>query len=105
MVNLKKDILDSLKLYHKGERSPIYSAEFERRFGIPGTKVRDIIRDLRRDGYPIGNCSKGYYYCQSRKELDALIDDLKGRALSMLKTVSMLEKNREKPGYRQLSLF
>lgn len=101
-MEIKDEILRQIKEYHRGAYSPIYSSELERRWGLSGPTLRGIIRELRRSGEPIGNCDKGYYYCTNRIELDSLIRDLRGRALSMLETVSSLEKNREKPGYQQM---
>ena len=98
-------ILKQLKAYHQGAGKSIHSAELERQYDIGGSTIRDLIRLLRRRGEPIGNCSLGYYYCQTRAELEGLIGNLHNRAMSMLTTVSKLEKNREKNGFSQLEMF
>ena len=102
---MENQILNQIKTYHQGAGKAIYSGHLERRYNIHGTMLRTMIRNLRRKGEPIGSCSLGYYYCETRNELEGLIKDLKGRALSMLKTVSNLEENREKTGFKQAMMF
>lgn len=84
---------------------PIYSQELERSFNLSGEKIRDHIRELRREGVPIVGSPKGYFIAKNREELEELISNLEGRATSMFKTVSMLKKNRERAEYQQMSLF
>ena len=100
---IQDDILREIKIYHKGKDKAILSAALERRYMMAGAAVRDCIRALRRSGNPVGSCDKGYFYCANKNELEELVANLKGRALSMLKTVSQLEKNREKPEFRQMT--
>ena len=102
---MENEILKILKEYHQGAGKSIYSGQLERRYDINGSTLRTMIRSLRRKGEPIGSCSLGYYYCATRRELEGLIEDLKGRSMSMLKTVSSLERNREKAGFQQMDLF
>jgi len=89
-ILLKANILERVKLHRQD--SPVYSAELERLFDITGAEVRDSVRELRREGYPIANSSNGYYYADSFEQIRNTVEDLEGRASSMLKTASALRK-------------
>jgi hypothetical protein len=41
--------------------------------------VRDLIRELIREGHPIGSCRKGYFFIETRAELEEVLEDLRGR--------------------------
>lgn len=105
---MKKDFdinlfIASLKL--RTPECPIYSAELEAHFEITGSEVRDIIRSLRRDGHPIANSSKGYFYARTYTEIEPTILDLKSRSLSMLETIKKLELNFQTKKQIQQTIF
>jgi len=81
----------------------IYSIELEKEFEVNGPKIREIIRGLRREGIPIGNSSKGYYYARDYSEIKDTVNDLRSRALSMIETATKMESNFLKP--EQLKIF
>lgn len=93
---IKYNILKSIRGLPAG--SYIYSVEIENKYQLSGPSVRDMIRELRREGHPIVGSSKGYYL---GNVLDTA-DDLERRAYDMLKTASSLRKNF-KP--QQLKIF
>lgn len=101
---MKKDQIIHALTSRWGKDNKIYSAELEREFNVSGTEIRDIVRELRREGFPIigGNG----YYC-SHEDIDILWQDLESRAMSMLQTVKeskekYLSKYKEK---KQIKLF
>ena len=85
---MKKAILEIIS--ERTKDSPILSPEIEQLFEIKGGKVRDIIRELRREGIPIANSHKGYYMASDYSDLDLTIKDLHSRAMSMLVTIKKL---------------
>jgi hypothetical protein len=94
-------ILSSIKLH--GKDNPIYSVQLEQHYNLRGAEVRNIIRDLRRSGEPIANSKDGYYYARDINELKETLEDLRGRATSMLNTASLMEKRFN--NNKELSLF
>jgi len=86
-----KSLLKSI-MYSRRLENPIYSAEIEKRFNVNGSVVRDTIRELRREGFPIANSKKGYYLARDKDELADTIEDLKCRSMSMLVTIKALEQ-------------
>jgi len=87
-MSVQDSILSSIKL--RTSKNPIMSFELEKSYGIPGTEVRNIIRALRRDGYPIAHCSVGYYYARTSDEIDSTASDLENRAKSLFETASKM---------------
>jgi len=89
-AQLKYNILELLKSSSKD--SPIYSKNIENLLSVSGPSVRDVIRELRRDGAPIAESSNGYYYARTFEQIKDTIYDLEGRAKSMLTTATALRK-------------
>lgn len=87
---LKAKILEIIKAH--SESGPVYSTEIESMLSINGPALRDTIRELRREGYPIANSHAGYYYADSFEQIKGTVDDLEGRAWSMIKTAVALKK-------------
>jgi hypothetical protein len=57
--------------------------------GIDDREVREIVRELRREGYPIGSCSRGFWWITDPGEHREFLESMKGRAFDLLKTVSI----------------
>lgn len=81
----------------------VTSIEIEEHFNICGAEVRDIVRELRREGHPVAMSSKGYSYAKDYSEIKDTIENLRSRAHSLLKTASLMESNFNKP--EQLQMF
>lgn len=81
-------VIVGLRDGYRGRSNAVKSANIERRLGIPGTMVRAIISELRKNGYPIGSCSKGYYWCNTQKELSTTIMSLRQRADEIMLAVN-----------------
>lgn len=97
---MKDEIEAKLRLHRK--ENPVYSKEIENCFNITGVQVRDIIRELRREGKPVANSKQGYYWARNEIELQETIEDLESRSFSMLKTIEGLRKAFKT---KELSLF
>ena len=95
---LKSEILNLIKISNY-----IYSKEIEDMLGITGSQVRVIVRKLRREGHLISNTKiidgkKKHVY--SYGDMTLTNENLKKRALSLLKTINMnLKAQRLKGQY------
>ena len=96
-----KNQIEAVIRLHKKD-NPIMSYHLEERFNLAGSEIRNIIRELRRQGKPIANCPSGYYWAETYREIEDTINDLEGRAFSMLETSKAL-KNTFKEN--QLTIF
>ena len=72
-MNHKEDILNYLKVSHRGEEQAVSSKELEQLFSLEGRSVRRIISALRQEGHPICSSQKGYYYAASQQEINETI--------------------------------
>ena len=85
-----KEELCKLLMDYSTKEQPIFSKQLEISFKLEGVQVRDIIRQLRREGKPIANSKKGYFYAQSYEEYEETIQDLYNRSMSMLETIKAM---------------
>ncbi len=69
----------------------------EREFGVTGGIIRNVVRDLRRQGIPIASGDKGYKLASNIDEILPTCENLRSRAISELFTVGKLERNFIKP--------
>ncbi len=95
---------DKIIKYLEDAGRPVFSKELERSFMISGEAVRDLVRQLRREGHFVVGSSRGYFIAKNIKEGELLIEDLESRAMSMLATVNKLKGHRDKL-QKQQSLF
>ena len=72
-MNHKEDILNYLKVSHRGEEQAVSSKELEQLFSLEGRSVRRIISALRQEGHPICSSQEGYYYAASQQEINETI--------------------------------
>jgi hypothetical protein len=58
------------------------------------------IMELRRAGWPIISSSgeAGYWYSTNPEEWDILEQNLRGRSMSMLRTISLIRRRRQNVG-------
>ncbi len=71
------------------------------RAGIPDSgpsqyRIRDAIRHLNDNGWPIVSSEHGFKRATTLAELDAYIADLKSRANSILRRATKLEETRDR---------
>ena len=92
---MKTEILKHIQQVGSKE-FPVKSKLLEFHFRLSGAVIRDIIRELRREGISIVPTSRGYYYDNSPEAILKIAEDLECRALSMLNTVKILKNNYAK---------
>lgn len=85
---MKSEILNYLKNNTLGSENAQTSFEIVQRLNIDDngrTKemFRKIIRDLIKEGYPIGSNNHGYYFINSLEELKRVVENLENRALKI----------------------
>ncbi len=64
---------------HRGKANAVFSKELERLFHCNGREIRSIVNALRTKGVPICSCGRGYYYAESRSDIEETIAHLDGR--------------------------
>ena len=78
------------KIVNNKESNPVLSKKVEGYFDISGSEVRQIVLYLRRCGYPIASCSKGYFWAESPEQLAPTIHHLEQRKSSIAYTLSKM---------------
>lgn len=85
--------------------SPITGKEIAERLGMKGrasgkegADVRNIINNLRREGYPICANGKGYYWPKSGKELQDYIDSFQQRIDRQVEACMGMKEGMDKAG-------
>lgn len=76
---LDETIAKHLEDYHCGEGRSVSSRELERAFDIRGPDLRRIINRLRGDGIPICSFDYGYYFAETKEELERTVRQLRSR--------------------------
>lgn len=91
---------------HVGRENAICADELADMFGIGERKLRDIIREIRRDSDAdkvVASCNGGYYIC-TKDELAKANERLYSQAFSLLKTANANEKKVGKAGQMKMRL-
>jgi len=84
-MQIKEQIKEVLKEVKK--EKPITGKQIIRQLEIKedprkfGAKLRNLINQLRNDGFPVCASGKGYYYPQNLAELKDYLDKFKGRIM------------------------
>jgi biotin operon repressor len=96
-LQLSKDEIKLIPLFLKGIKKyninyPISSKKIEAGLKIKGTKVRAIVRYLRRQGYPIGSNERGYFYARNHFEMEETITHIEQRIKSMQETLKEMKQ-------------
>lgn len=90
---LEKKVPAFLKLIREHTfEMPIKSKKIEIELGLKGIEVRAIVRYLRRYDYQIGSGQKGYFWIQTKEELEKTIKHLSERISSLQTTILELNK-------------
>ena len=99
LARLSLAILAKIRLHKQG--NPILSRNLQEEFQIDNGKVCEVVRMLRREGWPIasfGGETPGYYFAESYGELEPTINnfksleaDLRNTRLAMMKKFDMHE--------------
>ena len=89
----RKDmVLNLLYTQCQGRKNAMKSGEITGITGIEDREIREIVRELRKEGHPIGSGAKGFWWITDSGELKQTINNLKSRAFDMLRTVSIQER-------------
>jgi biotin operon repressor len=75
----EQQLLTCLKRRHTGQRNAAKSPVLEKRFGVTGKNIREMVNALRCDGFPVCSDENGYYYAANEKELRDSIIQLSNR--------------------------
>ena len=78
MLQKAMGISEYLIAFHTGKENAIPSCELESVFSIGGRSLRRIINFLRQEGVPICSDATGYYYADSRHEINQTVKRLGG---------------------------
>jgi biotin operon repressor len=77
---------------YRGGACAVHSPELERAMGLSGSQIRDCIRCLRREGFPIGSNSDGYFWCETPEEVAQTLGHLQARARSLEETIRVMQR-------------
>ena len=81
---MRNEIIKILE-HHHGKESAIRGKELAAIFGQPNDRrVRQVIRELIEDGYPIAasvDGQKGYYMARTKREVDEYLAVLRSRLI------------------------
>jgi len=87
----------------RGKGQAIKSCEIEEKMGVPGTVIRSLVHQLRREGHWICSSKNGYWW-GTRNEIEATRESLAQRVRSIWSVVKGLDNSLSKPA-KQEKLF
>lgn len=111
MFERQKQDIKSILDKHRGRNNAISRAELVSRinFDEPGEdrdrKVRDLLSELRSEGFPVASLKSGYFLCEDEIEFDAAISKLSKYLVSTKKGIDGLIKTKNKLFTGQQKLF
>jgi biotin operon repressor len=81
----KNEIRIILKAFCKGKKNAIHAIDLAKRLDkTSGETMRKYINELRKEGIPICSIKEGFYYAESKREIEDTIAHLESRALDMM---------------------
>ena len=94
VMSYNQNGIKAMIFLHK-TNNPIRSKQIELDYNISGPQIREIVKELRREGYDICTTGEkgGYYVADEPKDVLEGIQDLEKRVSSMNKTIAMWKKN------------
>ncbi len=95
--DLEKAVIDSIK--KRTREHKIIGGQILEEIGMidpnmskPGATLRKVINSLRQKGFAICSDSSGYWYAQTKGELEETIESLKGRAKKIYEAAAGMQK-------------
>jgi hypothetical protein len=91
----ESDIFSYLKKNHQGRERAITIGDLTKKFSvfnISGRAIRQLIRNLNEQGYPISTCNEGVFWSENPQDFRIQIYDLKSRIEEEQKRIKDLEK-------------
>ena len=84
-------------------QNPVLSRDLEKRAGVTGVKIREIIHRARTEwNMPICAESKGYFMPDNKLEADRTIRSLRSRAKQLIEAADGIEKHYNKDSQMRL---
>ena len=89
----KQNVLSLLKGTNK--EKPISLTKLSALVHIDSRVVKEIVRQLRLEGFPVGGSTYiGYHYAHTISDLDGIIASIKASMITRQKTIKALEMTR-----------
>lgn len=108
-VSIKEILLVYLKRYHTGKEKAVQSRGLENKFQVNSRNIRNIVNELRCEGYPICSDDNGYYYAANKEEILKSIYQLDSRMCKIAEAknglVNSLAFFSDSSGQLQLELW
>ena len=87
----------------RGYTNPILSRDLEKRAGVSGVKIREIIHRARTEwNLPICAESKGYFFASNKIEADRTARSLRSRAKQLIQAAEGIESHYNKESQMRL---
>ena len=77
--NIEDALCEYLKKYCLGSSRKVYSRNLETIFHVKGTEIRKMVNSLRCKEAPICSDAEGYYWAETKQELEETIFQLNSR--------------------------
>ena len=74
-----------------GPDNPVRAADVERRCGVAGPLLRNIVSGARKRGLPIISSAKGYSWAETPEQLEGTLKSLKRRVHNINEVIIGLE--------------
>ena len=109
MNNILNDLNLFIQFHHKGKDQAITVKDLSYRFKVSDREIRDCLRILNLNGYPVLTSTGdpyGVYYASNEKEIDEYLANLKSRATSIFRRMAAIDRIKTKDFLSgQLKLF
>lgn len=93
LTETEKTFAEWLKEAHTGQQSAVTAKEMSH-WG-KGVQIREMVHRLRVNGYPICSGEEGYYYAETRKDVERTLNSLRSRYNSILNAYNGLHNGME----------
>lgn len=77
--DVEEALSEYLKKYYRGAANKISSRRLEAVFNVPGSEIRRMVNSLRCKEAPICSDAEGYYWAETKQELEGTIFQLTSR--------------------------
>lgn len=85
-------IVDYLKEHHTDEYEAIKGRDLCDLFNLTGKQLRNVVSSLRQDGAAVCSSSHGYWYSESREDIEKTLRRLEGQVENMNISIAGLKK-------------
>lgn len=99
-MSKREELLIFLKSRCLGRSRAMDSAAVARAVNLSRSGLQKCVNRLRRDGEPIGNCSRGIFYAVNAGEVVSTIRWLEAMVKALLAAIAGLERGLERFGQK-----